>query len=343
MRVLAVTNVYPTPALPACGTYVEQQIKGLRQVGINVEVLFVNRAEKGMKEYLSLGNQLRSRCENFHPDIVHSMFGGIMAEVTTRVVRDRPTVVSFCGSDLLGQNLAGPLRKIVSGFGVRASWQAARRANGIVVKSRNLMDSLPKDINRSKINIIPNGVDLLKFKPLNKDKCCGELGWASNRFHVLFPANLGDPVKRFSLAKAAIEILNSSGNHVELHQLRCVEHDKVPVWLNASDAVLLTSLQEGSPNIIKEALACNIPIVSVDVGDVKERIKKIEGCYIGLPDPRDLAHKLQLVQAGMRTVAGRATMQGLSLEQVAISLMNLYQELLKISFEPIELGPQVTI
>lgn len=205
------------------------------------------------------------------------------------------------------------------------------------------MDSLPKDIKRSKINIIPNGVDLLKFEPLNKDKCREELGWASNRFHILFPANLGDPVKRFFLANAAVEILNSSGNHVEIHQLRGVQHDKVPVWLNASDAVLLTSLQEGSPNIIKEALACDIPVVSVDVGDVKERINKIEGCYIGLPDPRDLADKLQLVQAGMRTVAGRTSMQDLSLEQVAISLMNLYQQLLSVSFEPIKLGRQITI
>jgi len=337
MRVLAVTNVYPTPALPACGTYVEQQIKGLRQVGINVDVLFVNRAEGGMKEYLGLGKRLLKRCENFRPDIVHSMFGGVMADMMTRVVRDRPTVVSFCGSDLLGENLSGSLRKIVSGFGVRASWKSARRAHGVVVKSRNLLDSLPRDIRRSKVKIIPNGVDLLKFRPLDRDKCREELGWTSNCFHLLFPANLGDPVKRYFLAKASVEILNNSGNHVEIHLLRGVPHEKVPIWLNASDVVLLTSLQEGSPNIIKEAFACDIPDVSVDVGDVKERINNIEGCYIALPDPGDLAAKLQLVQAGTRRVSARISMQELSLEQVAIYLMNFYEELLSVSLEPIKI------
>jgi len=260
-----------------------------------------------------------------------------MADVMTRVVRDRPTVVSFCGSELLGQNLAGFSRKIISGFGVRASWRAAKRAHGVVVKSRNLLDCLPNDIKRSsKVRIIPNGVDLLKFRPLDRDKCREELGWPSKCLHLLFPTNLGDPVKRFFLAKAAAEILDNSGIHVEIHQLRGVPHEKVPIWLNASDAVLLTSLQEGSPNIIKEALACDIPVVSVDVGDVQERINEIEGCYIALPDPQDLADKLKLVQAGGR-VSGRVSMQELSLEKVAITFMNFYEKLLSDSLEPIRI------
>lgn len=329
LRVLAVTNLFPSQKFPASGTFVEQQVKGLRQIGINVDVLFVNRAEGGMKEYLNLGKGIRTRCEEFSPDIVHSMYGGVMANVMTRVVRDRPTVVSFCGSDLLGELLSGSLRKIISGIGVRASWRAAKRATGVVVKSRNLLESLPNDINRSKIRIIPNGIDLERFRPLDQKESRKQLGWNDNCFHVLFPTNLGDPRKRFNLAKAAVEILNkSSKNLVEIHQLRGVSHDLVPVWLNASDVVILTSLHEGSPNIIKEALACDVPVVSVDVGDVKERIKEIKGCYIALPDPGDLAEKLQLVQTGMRRISGRFGMQELSLEHVAIRLLNFYEEIL---------------
>jgi glycosyltransferase involved in cell wall biosynthesis len=329
LRVLAVTNLYPSSKSPASGTFVEQQIQGLRQVGINVEVLFVDRDGEGMKVYLGLRNRLLTGCEKFRPDIVHSMYGGVMAEVMTRVVRNRPTVVSFCGSDLLGELLSGPLRKIISGLGVRASWNAARRATGVVVKSRNLLDSLPKDINLSKVRIIPNGIDLVRFRPIDQEECRKQLGWNNNHFHVLFPTNLGDPRKRFNLAKSAVETLNnSSRKFAEIHQLRGVSHDMVPIWLNASDVVLLTSLHEGSPNIIKEALACNIPVVSVDVGDVKERMNKIEGCYIALPDPSDLAEKLQLVQAGKKRVSGRCSMQELSLEKVAIRLKNLYEELL---------------
>lgn len=328
MRILAVTNYYPSKKNPFAGAFIEQQVSGLRKIGLNVEVLFIDRAQNGIGEYFHLGRRIQRCYREFSPDIVHAMYGGVIAETMTRVIRDRPTVVSFCGSDLLGENLSGVFRKIISGFGVLASWKAAERATGIIVKSRNLLDALPKSIPISKVKIIPNGVNLDRFKPLDQDKCRKELGWDSNRFHVLFPTNSGNPVKRFDLAKSAVDILNKTGDHVEIHQLCGVYPEKVSVWLNASDVVLLSSLQEGSPNIIKEALSCDLPVVSVDVGDVKERIHKIEGCYIALPDPRDLAAKLRFVQASRRRVAGRSTMEELSLERVATRIRNFYGELL---------------
>src|SRR5205823_3231175 len=161
------------------------------------------------------------------------------------------------------------------------------------------------DIPPSKIRIIPNGIDLERFKPLDQNTCRNRLGWRADRFNVLFPTNSGgDPRKRPELARAAAEAAERSGFNVEMHDLRGVPHGQVPIWLNASDAVLLTSLHEGSPNIIKEALACNVPVVSVDVGDVRERIQGIDGCYIAYADASDLASKLQLVRAGFRRVAG---------------------------------------
>jgi len=114
-----------------------------------------------------------------------------------------------------------------------------------------------------------------------------------------------------------------------MHELRGVPHLQVPVWLNAADVMLLTSLHEGSPNIIKEALACNVPVVSVDVGDVGEQIQGIEGCHLALPTPDDLAPKLLLVHAALRRVAGRAKMQELSLERIALRLREFYSELLE--------------
>src|SRR4030095_5746723 len=94
------------------------------------------------------------------------------------------------------------------------------------------------------------------------------------------------------------------------------------------DVVLLTSLHEGSPNVVKEALACNRAVVSVDVGDVRERIEGIEGCYLALPDASDLAAKLHLVHARQSRVAGRIKMQNLSLEHIAYGLMQFYEEVL---------------
>lgn len=328
LQILAVTNMYPTPQAPASGTFVEQQIKGLSQIGLDVDVMFVDRAQRGMRAYLGLGGQIRSRIADLQPDLVHIMYGGVMADKVTRAVDDRPTVVSFCGSDLLGELLSGYVRKLIAGYGLLASHRAARRASGIVVKSKNLQDALPDDVSRSKVRIIPNGIDLERFKPLSRDKCRDRLRWSACCFHVVFPANSGDPRKRPDLAWAAIEALNRFGIRAEMHRLQSLPHDEVPVWLNASDVVLLTSLHEGSPNIVKEALACNIPVVSVDVGDVRERIQGIDGCYLALPDPDDLAAKLRLVYTGSRRVGGRINMQELSLERVALRLKEFYGEVL---------------
>jgi glycosyltransferase involved in cell wall biosynthesis len=329
MRVLAVTNFYPTPRYPAIGTFVEQQVLGLRGIGLDVDVMLVNRGERGVRSYFTMGAELRSRIEQFQPDVVHVMYGGVLSERVTRIVKDRPTVVSFCGSDLLGEYLSGSIRRISSEYGILASHIAARRAVGIVVKSRNLEEALPATVDRSKVRVIPNGIDLERFRPLDQVDCRNRLSWDPNKFHVLFPTTAGDPRKRLYLAQAALDEANRSGLNTELHQLRGLPHEEVPTWLNASDVVILTSLHEGSPNVIKEALACNVPVVSVDVGDVRERISGIEGCHIALPDPDDLGIKLGLVAARKGRIVGRERMQSLSLKQTALHLESFYHEVLE--------------
>lgn len=329
MRILAVTNIYPTLQHPTAGTFVEQQIVGLRRIGLEVDLMIVNRAEGGMGSYFTMGEALRKRVTQFQPDVVHAMYGGVLAERVTCVVEERPVVVSFCGSDLMGERLSGVFRSIVSECGVLASHIAARRAVGIVVKSRNLAEVLPASIDRSKVKIIPNGIDLERFRPLDQIDCRKKLGWNLDEFHVLFPATAGDPVKRLYLAQAAVEAANRSGLNAKMHQLRGVSHEEVPIWLNASNVVLLTSLSEGSPNVIKEALACDVPVVSVDVGDVRERICGIDGCHMALPDPRDLGAKLCLVRTRGSRIAGRERVQGLSLEQTCLQLSSFYLEVLE--------------
>src|SRR5262249_18704986 len=248
---------------------------------------------------------------------------------TTYAVGQRPVVVSFCGSDLLGEALSGSLRKLLASYGVFASHRAARKASGIIVKSKNLQEALPDNTDLSRVRIIPNGIDLDLFRPLDRSACCQQLGWHADRFHILFTSAAGNPCKRLDLAQATVKVLHYYGIQVELHQLSGVPHNEVPVWLNASNVVLLTSATEGSPNIVKEALACDLPVVSVDVGDVGERIHGIDGCYLALAEPGDLAGKLHNVSLGLCRVAGRVKMQDLSLEQVAVRLSEFYGELLE--------------
>ena len=325
MRILAVTNMYPSLKIPASGTFIKQQIDGLKEVGLEVDVMFAERIKDGMRVYWGIGKRVKARIEEFRPDIVHVMYGGIIADQVTKAVSSLPTVVTFHGSDLLGENLNGILRKLISSFGVRCSWRAAKRARGIIAVSEVVKKSLPKIIPSSKVKIIPCGIDTERFKPLKKNVCRETLGWNDENFHVLFPANGGDPVKRPELAKAAIKVVRDMGFQIEMHQLQGVPYDQVSVWLNASDVVLLTSSHEGSPTIIKEALACHVPIVSVDVGDVRERIEGVDECYLAKADPEDLAEKLNMVRVGPRKIMGQVKTEQFCKTEIALRLKEFYE------------------
>lgn len=334
MRLLAITNMYPTPKAPDEGTFVEQQVTGLRDIGLDVDVLVVDRSGKGWSAYLSAVPLIRSRIEAYGPDLVHSMYGGILAQKTLLAAKNRPVVVSFCGSDLLGTPGNSMLARFRSWTNIRASNQVAREAEGIVVKSQNLRAALPSGVPHDKVRTIANGIDLRRFHPQDPRTCREKLGWNEGRFHIIFCASSGPNRKRFDLAKAAVDELGVGGVPVELHILRGVPHGDVPIWLNAGNVLLMTSRQEGSPNIVKEALACNRPVVSVDIGDVVERLDGIQGCHVAKDEPGDLAAKLRAVYEGPRSVDAAAKVKSLSLQAVALQLRDFYQEILAMPARP---------
>ena len=328
MRVLAVTNMYPTPDRPYVGTFVGQQVEGLRRAGVEVDVLYLDRLRSGMCVYRQTGRLVRERLATFHPDIVHVMYGGVMAYLTGRVAGNLPVVITFHNSDVFGENLSGPIRKAISWIGVWCSRAAATRAQRIVLVSRHLEQAFPRGLDPSRTALIPCGIDLDRFRPMDRDSCRRQLGWDEGSFNVLFPANMGDPRKRLWLAEAALTRLQASGVPAVLRILQGVPYDDVPTWINASDVHILTSQEEGSPTTIKEALACDLPIVSVDVGDVVDQIENVAGCYIAASEPEELAAKLRLVYDGPRRIAGRNWAEEMSIERMAERLALLYDNCL---------------
>jgi teichuronic acid biosynthesis glycosyltransferase TuaC len=324
MRALVVTNMYPTDTHPGSGTFVADQVRSLKAAGADVELLFVDRPQGGRQAYRELAERTRNLVETHKPSLVHVMYGGVMASIVTRAVHDRPVLVSFHGSDLLGTSRNGVIGTLSWRYGILSSRRAAARAAGIIVVSPVLLDALPRRIDKSRVWIVPNGIDLARFRPVERLECQRVLGWDSTRKHVLFPAPPGRPEKRFALARASVEMLSKKGEHVDLHTLENVPHEKVPVWLNAASAVLLTSSHEGSPTAVKEALACNVPVVSVDVGDVRERITGIEGCFITDAVVGDIAAKLDRALGGRERIEARGRVEEFSLEQVAAKLLEIY-------------------
>jgi teichuronic acid biosynthesis glycosyltransferase TuaC len=323
VRALVVTNMYPTPAAPYAGPFVAEQVESLRRLGVEVDVLYFPRLEQGRSVYRLLGRTVKERVTSTDPDLVHVTYGGIMAAAVTRSIRDRPVLLTFHGTDVLGGRGGGLLDEVGRWLGSVASRRAARRAAGVIAVSENIAAALPRSIDRSRVWIVPNGVDLSLFRPRDRVECQRILSWDPAHQHVLFPASPTRPEKRFALAQAAVGLLERYGA-VELHALDGVPHEDVPVWINAAGVVLITSTHEGSPVIVKEALACNVPVVSVDVGDVRARIEGIAGCAIATPTATDLAEKVRLALRRKLPIDGRERVAELSLERVADRLREIY-------------------
>jgi glycosyltransferase involved in cell wall biosynthesis len=329
MRVLIVTNLYPSAESPANGVFIEQQLRGL-SARMDLEILFVDRRRYGPAIYYRLGAMLENKLASFPADLIHVMYGGVMAQQTLRHPNLPPAIITFHGSDLLGENFSGWWRKLASSYGIWCSRRAARRAHGLIVVARHLLKPLGNAVRQMQVRVIPCGIDLDRFQPMDQNRCRQQLGWAESDFHVLFATSSNDPVKRPELARATVARLNELNlGRAQLHVLRHVPNQEVPIWLNAADALLLTSRQEGSPTIVKEALACGLPVVSVPVGDVPERLAGIEGCYVTDADPDALAAKLELIREGRPRPKCREKLEGLSCRSIAARIEEFYDEVLR--------------
>jgi glycosyltransferase involved in cell wall biosynthesis len=175
------------------------------------------------------------------------------------------------------------------------------------------------------VAVIPNGIDLKKFKPLEKKMALKHTMFSKTK-NIIFVANPGRPEKNFKLAKEAVDKLDNP--NIQLHPVNNISHDDLVFYYNAADVLILTSLWEGSPNVIKEAMACNCPIVSTDVGDVKNLIDTTEGCFLTAFDVYDVAEKLDLAIKFNRRTQGREAIKLLDSNIIAEQLIQLYNSVL---------------
>jgi teichuronic acid biosynthesis glycosyltransferase TuaC len=228
-------------------------------------------------------------CDHARPDVVHAHYGTITALFSV-LFSPAPVVITFHGSDLNPTPTDGRLRDVM---GRILSQCAAFFAAGIICVSKGLRDRLWW--RREEVQILPMGVDLGHFKPMDRDACRHKLGWRTDERVILFNGN-NPALKRLDLARRVETLLKERGHQVRLHVLTGkVDPAGMPVIMNASDALLLCSDREGSPTLVKEALACGIPVVSNDVGDVRERTSGVTPGAVVAQDPEALADALHTV------------------------------------------------
>lgn len=253
---------------------------------------------------------------------MHAHYG--LCGVLAAGLRATPLVISFLGDDVLGTPGPDGQSTRASRWIAAAGRWAARRARAVIVKSAGLARALGVP----GAHVVPNGVDLEHFRPLDRAACRRELALAPDRPLVLFAGDPRLPVKRFELARGAIERARADAPGVELLPLVDVARERVPALMNAVDCMLLTSRHEGSPNTVKEALACGLPVVAVDVGDVAERLAGVAPSAVAAADPAALAAALVgVLRAGTRS-NGRDRVRDLSLAAVAQRIIAIYEQVL---------------
>ena len=265
---------------------------------------------KGWKSYVKSISRLKKYLKSNEVGLIHAHYSyvGMIASLASR----KPVVVSLMGSDIEDYRLGRILIHIFNCL----FWKA------VIVKSQRSKNK----IKLKNASVIPNGVSLDLFKPLPHKEARNKLAFDPKRKYALFLADPERPEKNYLLAKTACELV-SQHYDLELLVLHNTPHKEIPNYLSAADVLLLSSIFEGSPNAIKEAMACNCPVVSTDVGDVKELIKDTDGCYITTFKPEDVAEKLLLdLQFGERT-NGRDKIQHLDDKNIANKLFALYKSI----------------
>ncbi|MCD4677613.1 MAG: glycosyltransferase [Desulfobacula sp.] len=252
---------------------VKQQGESLVDLGNTIDYFEIKG--RGLTGYVKRIIPLRNQLQSNKYEIIHAHFS--FSAFISSIARAKPIIVSLMGSDVKSGYFFLLIMRL---FKFVFSWKA------IIVKSEDMRSNL----RLKNIEVIPNGVDLKHFKPMNKLICQKEVEWDTKHIHILFAANPNRPEKNFMLCKEAIEILDDK--LVELHFLGNISHDKVPLYLNAANVVILTSLWEGSPNVIKEAMACGRPIVCTDVGDVTWLFGNFEGHYLATYNAKELSKQI---------------------------------------------------
>jgi len=269
---------------------------------------------KGIFGYLRNVPLIKYKIKLYNPDIIHAHYSRSAYVATIASFFKKPIIASLMGSDVEAKSFERFIIKVFSKF----LWKR------VIVKSKSMRNKL----NLSCVSIIPNGIDLEKFQYIPKIVAQQELGFLINKRNVIWISDPSRAEKNFRLAEEAFKYLNSE--HIVLHVINNIKHNRIPLYYYAADCLLLTSLWEGSPNVIKESLACNCPIVSTDVGDVRENISDVEGCYITDSDPKDVADKVLKAINFQKPTKGREKIikMGIDSDTIAKRIIEIYKEVL---------------
>jgi glycosyltransferase involved in cell wall biosynthesis len=325
MKVLHVAAGFPSDDKPFLQPFIKSQIESIRNEGVEIDIYNIKGFKSAYYYIKSIWDIRKVVSENKY-DIIHAHYSYCGLSVYLAKLK-KPIVLSLMGSDLFGdRNLKGQLT--LRGKIDRAlTTFISKRVDHLIVKSKKMESSMNVI---TPVSIIPNGVDLNFFKPKEKSLVRKTLKIKEDDFVVLFLGNSQSSVKNFQLAKNSVELFKKEieKNNIYLLNPFGINQDLVVDYMNASDVLLLTSFYEGSPNVIKESMACNLPIISTDVGDVKELIYDTCNCFVVGFSEKEISKRLTVIYQTKERSNGREKVTIISNEIIARKIKNIYDQLI---------------
>jgi teichuronic acid biosynthesis glycosyltransferase TuaC len=298
---------------------IQNQAESLKEIGLDVDFFTVRQS--GFRGYLKSVKPLREKIRSGNYSIVHAHYVlsgwiAVLSQLKT------PLVLSFMGSDIHGDfNKKG--KKTFNGFIHQFLSKLIQPfPDHLIVKSDQMFQNI---FYQKKTSVIPNGVCFSHFKEMDKTACRKELKLPTDKKLILFAGNPDMYIKNHQLANEAVKQLDTN---ISLINPYPVKHKDMVRYYNAADVLLLTSFREGSPNVIKEAMACNLPVVSTKVGDVEYIIKNTSGCFLvdqTIDSVKDGINKA--LEFNSRT-NGRNHIKHLNQKEIAAQIQALYHSLI---------------
>ncbi len=309
MRALVVTNMYPTPDRPAFGSFVRDQVEALRrlpEMELELEVIAPGSALAYARAALDLQRRYRRRTRF---DVVHAHFG--LSAWPALAVPARIHGVTLHGTDV-----SHPRSRAIT-------LPALRRMDLVAAVSAELAGQLPRWAGRGAVRVLPCGADLTRFRSTERAQAREALGLDPAGPYLLFPADPARPEKRHDLAAALAARLN-----VPLLTLGAVPPEQVPNYVNAANAVLVTSDREGFGLGVVEALACDVPVLSTPHGVAPEALNAVDGTLCG-PFSEDVwaAVLRPHIEARDPRIHGRAVGEHYSADAMARRVASSWEEL----------------
>jgi glycosyltransferase involved in cell wall biosynthesis len=306
MRALIVTNMYPTPERPAFGSFVRDQVQALGRIPeVDVEVFAFSGGGGG--GYLRGAREVRRRFGRQRFDVVHAHFG----------LTAWPALAAGAGARVLtlhGTDLAHPRSRAVT-------LSALRLYDLVAAVSEPLAREVPRWAVRRPATVLPCGVDMGRFRRIDRGEARAALGLDPAGPYLLFPADPARPEKRYDRARVV-------AGDVQLLALRGVWPERVPLWVNAANAVVVPSEREGFGLGVLEALACDVPVLATPVGIAPDALAGVDGAYCGPFDPAAWSAAVAPhVRAPDPRISGRERAEPFSADRMAARVVAAWKAL----------------